>query len=327
MTLLHRRTLLCALALALLPLPPSAFAQAGDYPAKAIRIIVSFSAGGTTDVVARQVAQRLTHHLKQPVVIENKPGAGGTLGTDFVARAPADGYTLLMTSSGPVAISPSLSKKLASNPLTDIVPVISVVDVPNVLVVYPGLPAKNVGEFVAYAKANAGKMNYGSTGVGTVAHLAGVMFTERAGIDATHVPYKGADAVTDVMTGRTQFMFATLPSVITSIRAGKLRPLAAVTDRRSSALPEVPTMTQAGIPNMETGAWFGLFAPKGTPPAVIQKLNATVNEILKEKAVMEAFETLGADPTGGTPQDFARKIAVDYEAWKVIVARSGVTVD
>jgi tripartite-type tricarboxylate transporter receptor subunit TctC len=302
-------------------------APADDYPSKPIKIVVSFSAGGTTDVIARQVAQRLSTHLKQPVVVENKPGAGGTLGTDYVARTPADGYTLLMSSSGPIVISPSLSKSLATNPLTEIVPVIAVADVPNVLVIYPGLKVASIAELVKQAKANPAGFNYGSTGVGTVAHLAGAMFADRAGIDASHVPYKGAGAVTDLMAGRVHFMFATMPSVIAQIRAGRLTPLAVVSTKRSAALPDVPTMKEAGITGMETGAWFGLFAPKGTPPDVIRKLNETVAEILREKAVQEGFDQQGADPMGGTSEQFARKIAADHDAWKPVVQRSGATAD
>jgi tripartite-type tricarboxylate transporter receptor subunit TctC len=319
-----RRLAAAVLSVAALCAAPFASAQ---YPDKPIRIVVSFTAGGTTDVIARQVAQRMSIHLKQPVVVENKPGAGGTLGTDYVARTPADGYTLLMSSSGPIVIAPSLSKKLATDPLTEIVPVIAVADVPNVLVIYPGMKARSVAELVQQAKANPGQFNYGSTGVGTVAHLSGVMFTERAGIEASHVPYKGAGAVTDLMAGRVQFMFATMPSVIAQIRGGKLLPLAVVSPKRSVALPDVPTMKEAGINGMEAGAWFGLFAPKGTPPEVIRKLNETVAMILREKSVQEGFDQQGADPMGGSPEQFAKKLVADHDAWKPVVQRSGATVD
>jgi tripartite-type tricarboxylate transporter receptor subunit TctC len=302
---------------------------ADDYPSKPIKIVVSFTAGGTTDVIARQVAVRLSQHLKQAVVVENRPGAGGTLGTDVVARAPADGYTLLMSSSGPIVISPSLSKKLATDPLTEIAPIIPVADVPNVLVVYPGIAARSVPELVKLAKAAPGTLNYGSTGVGTVAHLSGAMFTDRTGIEASHIPYKGADAVTDLMSGRIQFMFATLPSVIGQIRAGKLVPIATVADKRSKALPDVPTLKEAGMPELEgaPGAWFGLFAPKATPSAIVAKLNATVNEILRESGLQEGFEQQGAEPMGGSPEQFARKLQRDYEAWKPVVKRSGASSD
>lgn len=304
-------------------------ALADDYPSRPIKIVVSFTAGGTTDVIARQVAVRLSQLLKQPVLVENRPGAGGTLGTDVVARSPADGYTLLMSSSGPIVISPSLSKKLATDPLTEIAAIIPVADVPNVLVIYPGIPARSVPELVKLAKAAPRTLNYGSTGVGTVAHLSGAMFTDRTGIEASHIPYKGADAVTDLMSGRIQFMFATLPSVIGHIRGGKLLPLATAAEKRSKALPDVPTLKEAGMPELESapGAWFGLFAPKATPPAIIAKLNATVNEILREAALQEGFDQQGAEPMGGSPEQFAKKLLRDYEAWKPLVKRSGASVD
>ena len=311
--------LLAAMALA----AAAALAQAQDYPARTIRIVVSFSAGGTTDVIARQIATRLTHHWKQPVIVENKPGAGGTLGTDYVVTQPADGYTLLMSSPGPMVISPSLPKKLATDPLTAVVPVILVADVANVLVVPPDSKARSMADLVSEAKANPGRLNYGSTGVGTVAHLSGAAFSYRAGIDTVHVPYKGAEAVTDLITGRIQFMFATLPSVIGQIKGGKLRPLGQVAPARVKQLPDVPTMKELGIEGMEAGSWFGLFAPRGTPQAIIDKVNAQVNAIIREPETLEALEKQGATPIGGSPQDFADLVRRDYEGWKPVVQRSG----
>ncbi|HYC37854.1 MAG TPA: tripartite tricarboxylate transporter substrate binding protein [Usitatibacter sp.] len=294
-----------------------------DYPTKPIRIVVSFSAGGTTDVIARQIASRLSTHWKQPVIVENKPGAGGTLGTDYVAQQPADGYTLLMSSSGPMAISPSLGKKLITDPLTAMVPVILVADVANVLVVPPDSKAKSMADLVREGKANPGALNYGSTGVGTVAHLSGAAFSEKAGIQATHVPYKGAEAVTDLIAGRIQFMFATLPSVYGHIRGGKLSPLGQVAPSRVKQLPSVPTMKELGIDGMEAGSWFGLFAARGTPAAIIEKVNQQVNAILKEPETLEQLEKQGATPIGGSPKDFADLIRRDYEGWKPVIQRSG----
>lgn len=314
------RRLAAALAVLFALVPAPAGAQ--DYPAKPIRIIVSFSAGGTTDVIARQIAQRLSHHWKQPVVVENKPGAGGTLGTDYTVAQPADGYTLLMSSSGPMVISPSLPKKLATDPLTALAPVILVADVANVLVTAPEGNARSVADLVREGKANPGQLNYASTGVGTVAHLSGALFSERTGIQTTHVPYKGAEAVTDVMAGRVQFMFATLPSVIGQIRGGKLLPLGQVAPARVKQLPNVPTMKELGIEGLETGSWFGLFVAKGTPQPIIDKLNAQVDEILREKETQEALDKQGATPVGGSAQDFAKMLARDYENWKPVVQRS-----
>jgi tripartite-type tricarboxylate transporter receptor subunit TctC len=317
------RIVAAALVATLLP----GLAASQDYPSKPIKIVVSFSAGGTTDVIARHVAQRLTSYWKQPVVVENKPGAGGTLGTDYIVTQPADGYTLLMSSSGPIVISPSLSKKLATDPLTAIVPVILVADVANVLVTAADSKIRTVPDLVREAKANPGQLNYGSTGVGTVAHLAGALFCERTGIQATHVPYKGAGAVTDVIAGRVQFMFATLPSVIGQINGGKLHALGQVAGQRAKALPNVATMKELGYEGMETGAWFGLFAAKGTPQAIVDKLNAQINAILKEKETQDSFEKQGAEPMGGSPADFAAMLKRDYEGWRPVVQRSGAALD
>ena len=319
--------LLAAATLALVALAAAGTAAAQDYPSKPIKIVVSFTAGGTTDVIARQIALRLAHHWKQPVVVENKPGAGGTLGTDLVLAQPTDGYTLLMSSSGPMAISPSLPNvKLANDPLTTLVPVILVADVANVLVTSPAMKSRSVDELVREAKANPGKLNYASTGVGTVAHLAGAYFAERAGIQAVHVPYKGAEAVADVMAGRVQFMFATLPSVIGQIKGGKLLPIGQVAPARVKQLPEVPTMKELGIEGMESGSWFGLFVAKGTPQPIVDKINAQVNEILREKETQEALEKQGATAVGGSPQDFARFRTREYETWRPIAQRAGGSV-
>jgi tripartite-type tricarboxylate transporter receptor subunit TctC len=300
-------------------------AAAQEYPNRPVKVIVSFSAGGTTDVIARQIAQRLAQHWKQPVVVENKPGAGGTLGTDFVVAQPPDGYTILMSSSGPMVISPSLPVKLQTDPIAQLVPVILVADVANVLVTAPNLDIKSMEELIREAKANPGKLNYASTGVGTVAHLSGAYFSERVAIQTTHVPYKGAEAVTDVMAGRVHFMFATLPSVIGQIRGGKLRPLAQVAPARVKQLPDVPTVKELGIEGLESGSWFGLFVAKGTPQAIVDRINAQVNEILREKETQDALEKQGATPVGGSPQDFQRFRFREYEMWRPIAQKSGAS--
>lgn len=312
------KRLLAALAVAAV-LP----AAAQEYPAKTVRIVVSFTAGGTTDVIARQIANRLAHHWKQTVIVENKPGAGGTLGTDYVVAQPADGYTFLMSSSGPIAISPMLGRKLANDPGTALEPVVLVADVANVLVTNPDYKSKSVPELVKDAKARPGALNYASTGVGTVAHLAGAAFSDKAGIETTHVPYKGAEAVADVMAGRVDFMFATLPSVIGNLKGGKLVALGQVAPTRVKALPNVPTMKEVGYEGLENGSWFGLFAAKGTPKAIIDKMNAQVNEILKEPETMEALERQGATPKGGSPEDYKKFIAEDIAFWRPVVVKTG----
>lgn len=302
-------------------------AAAQDYPSKPIRLVVSFSAGGTTDILAREVAHQLSARLKQTVVVENRPGAGGNIGTEFLSKSMPDGYTLLATSVGPVAINPTLYANLKVHPQRDLLAVAPIADVPNVLVVHPGLPARNVAELVTYAKAHPGKLNYGSTGIGTAAHLSGVLFAEKAGVDIMHVPYKGADALNDLIAGRIDFMFATIPSVIGQIRAGQLRPLAVASAKRSEALPATPTMAQAGVSDVVTGAWFGLFAPAGTPPAVVATLNQAVNEAIAGADVQKRLLDQGAEPMRMDAAEFASFVAGEYAAWRPIVLRSGARID
>ncbi|MGV3573079.1 MAG: Bug family tripartite tricarboxylate transporter substrate binding protein [Ramlibacter sp.] len=300
-------------------------AAAQDYPAKPVKVIVAFTAGGTTDILARAVSQKLTERFKQNFIVDNKPGAGGNLGTEQAARAAPDGYTLIVNSVGPIAVNPSLFKKLNINPLVDLVPVVQIADVPNVLVVHPDVPAKSLQELLAYAKANPGKLNYGSTGIGTSSHLSGFMLSKRSGAETVHVPYKGADALKDLLAGRVQFMFATIPSVIQHIHAGKLRALAVTSAKRSRSLPDAPTVAESGFPGFEAGSWFGFFAPKGTPDGVIAELNKAVNEALPPLEAQMVRE--GADPVGGSPAQFSQFVHREYEKWKVIVRDSGATAD
>jgi tripartite-type tricarboxylate transporter receptor subunit TctC len=306
-------------------IPVIAHSQA--YPTMPVRIVVAFTAGGTTDILARSVGQQLTERLKQPFIIDNKPGAGGNIGTEIVVRSVPDGYTLIIDSVGPIAVNPTLYKGLTYNPLTDLVPIVQIADVPNVLVVHPSLGVKNFEEFVSYAKANPGKLNYGSTGIGTSSHLSGYMLSKRLGIEATHVPYKGADALNDLLAGRLQFMFATIPSVIQHIQGGKVLPIAMSSAKRSRSLPDVPTVIESGLPGFEAGAWFGFFAPKGTPEVVIAQLNRTVNEILAIPSIEKQMISQGADPVGGTPADFGQFVQREYEKWKLVVRESGATAE
>ena len=308
-----------------LVLAAAAVAQPTDYPNKPVRVLVAFTAGGTTDILARAVSQKLTERFKQNFVIDNKPGGGGNIGTELAARAAPDGYTLIVNSVGPMAVNPSLFKKLNINPLTDLVPVVQIADVPNVLVVHPSLPVKSMEEFIAYAKANPGKLNYGSTGVGTSSHLSGFMLGKRVGLETTHVPYKGADALNDLLAGRLQFMFATIPSVIQHIQAGKLRAIAVTSAKRSRSMPDVPTVVEKGFPGFEAGSWFGFFAPKGTPEPVIAALNKAVNEALPPLEAQMIRE--GADPVGGSPAQFGQFVQKEYEKWKVIVRDSGAVAE
>jgi tripartite-type tricarboxylate transporter receptor subunit TctC len=302
-------------------LAPSA--QAQTYPAKPVRVVVAFTAGGTTDILARLVTQQLSERLNQQFVIDNKPGAGGNIGTEAVVRSAPDGYTLIINSVGPIAVNPTLYAKLGYNPLTDLVPMVQIAEVPNVLVVNPTLGVKSVEELLAYARANPGQLNYASTGVGTSADLSSFMLTQRAGVTATHIAYKGADALRDLLAGRIQFMFATIPSVMPQIAAGKLLPLAVSSVKRSRSLPEVPTMIEKGFAGFEAGSWFGFFAPKGTPEDVIAVINKTVNDVLQLPEIEQKMIREGADPVGGTPQQFAQFVQREHDKWRQIVRESG----
>ena len=306
-------------------LASGAHAQTPDYPNRPVRVIVAFTAGGTTDLIARAVGQKLTERLKQTFVIDNRPGGGGNIGTEVAARATPDGYTLIVDSVGPIAINPTLYKKLNINPLVDLVPIVQVADVPNVLVVHPSVPATTLDEFVAIGRANAGKLNYGSTGIGTSSHLSSFMLSQRAGIETVHVPYKGADALNDLLTGRLQFMFATIPSVIQHIHAGKLRALAVSSTKRSRSLPDVATVAERGFPGFEAGAWFGFFAPKGSPAAAMDQINKAVNDVLPS---LEAqFIREGADPVGGSAAQFAQFVQKEHDKWRTIVIDSKATAE
>jgi tripartite-type tricarboxylate transporter receptor subunit TctC len=302
-------------------------AAAQQYPTKPVKIVVAFTAGGTTDIMARMLAQKLTDKFKQPFVIENKPGAGGNLGTETVVRAPADGYTLIINSVGPMAVNPTLYKNLPYNPLTDLVPVAQISDVPNVLVVHPSLKVNEVKGLIAYAKSRPGQMNYASTGIGTSSHLSSFMLASRAGFDATHVPYKGAEALKDLLAGRIQFMFATIPSVIQHIKAGNLVAVGVSSVKRSRSMPEVPTIAESGFPGFEAGSWFGVFAPRGTPPEIIAMLNRATNEAIGDKVIESRMIDEGADPAAGTPEKFGAFVRSEYEKWRTVVRESGAVVD
>jgi tripartite-type tricarboxylate transporter receptor subunit TctC len=302
-------------------------AAAQQYPTKPVKIVVAFTAGGTTDIMARMLAQKLTDKFKQPFIIENKPGAGGNLGTETVVRAPADGYTLIINSVGPMAVNPTLYKNLPYNPLTDLVPVAQISDVPNVLVVHPSTGVKDLKGLVAYAKSKPGQLNYASTGIGTSSHLSSFMLASRAGFEATHVPYKGAEALKDLLAGRIQFMFATIPSVIQHIKAGNLVAIGVSSAKRSRSMPDVPTIAESGFPGFEAGSWFGVFAPKGTPPEIIAALNKATNEAIADRVIEARMVEEGADPAAGTPEKFGAFVRSEFEKWRTVVKESGAVVD
>lgn len=296
-----------------------------DYPARPVRVIVAFTPGGTTDMLTRMVSNRLSEQWGKSFVVENKPGAGGNIGTEFVVKAPPDGYTLMVNSVGPIAVNPTLYKNLPYNPITDLDPVIQIAEVPNVLVVPASANTPNLKELLAKSKTKQGGLSYGSTGIGTSSHLSSFMMAKRDNITAVHIPYKGADALNDLLGGRIDFMFATIPSVIAHIQSGRLLAIAVSSAKRSRSLPNVPTMIESGYAGFEAGSWFGFLAPRGTPKSIINKLNQAVNEIIKEPAIDKKMIFEGADPVGGSPEQFKNFIASEYKKWAVVVKDSGAT--
>jgi tripartite-type tricarboxylate transporter receptor subunit TctC len=324
-----KRTTLVALAAISLALAgaPSASAQA-PFPSKPIRIVVPFPPGGTTDILARAAAQKMTEAWKEQVVVDNRPGAGGNIGAELVAKAPPDGYTMLMGTVGTHAINPSLYAKMPYDHVKDFAPVILVASVPNVLVVHPSVPANTVQELIAYAKANPGKINFASSGSGTSIHLAGELFKTMAGVQMAHVPYKGsAPAIADLLGGQVQIMFDNLPSALPQIRGGKLRALAVTSAQRAPALPDVPTVAESGLPGFEASSWFGLLAPAGSPRDAIVKVNGEVDRWLASPEAKEKLTSQGANAAGGSPEDFARHIAAETAKWQQVVKASGAKVD
>lgn len=303
-------------------------AAAQTYPTKPLRLVVPFPAGGTTDILAREVGQRLTLSLGQSVVIDNRPGAGGNIGSELVAKSAPDGYTLLMGTVGTHAINPNLYAKLPYNNVTDFAPVILVASVPNVLEVTPSLPVNSVSDLIKLAKQKPGQVNFASSGNGTSIHLSGELFKAMAGVDMTHVPYKGsAAAITDLIGGQVQVMFDNLPSSLPQIKAGKLRAIAVTSTQRAPALPDIPTIAESGLPGFEATSWFGLLVPAGTPPAIITRINADVNQWLQSPDAREKLLAEGAVAAGGTAQQFAAHIRAETEKWARVVKASGAKVD
>ena len=309
---------------------PAAHAQAGggDWPAKPIRWIVPFPPGGAMDAIARTLGEKAGKALGQPFVIENKPGAGGNIGADFVAKAPADGYTMMITSIG-MATNKPLYGKLNYDPVKDFAPVSLLAVVPNVLVTNSTQPnVKTVADVIAAAKKEPGKLTYASAGNGTSIHLAGEVFTSLAKVDMLHVPYKGSGpAVADLLGGQVNYMFDSITSARPHIQSGKLRALGVTTAKRSSALPNVPTLAEAGLPGYEVSPWFAVFMPAGTPKPVIAKLNAALLEAMKQPDVVARFETIGAEPVGSTPDELAAHLARESARWSKLIAERGIKLD
>ncbi len=312
------------LAAALLPF--TAAAQA--YPDKPIRVIVPVPAGGTPDVVARMVAPGLSSLLGQQLVIDNRGGAGSLIGTELAARAVADGYTLFFSSPGPLTILPHLHKKIAYDPIKDFAPISLVCIGPFLLITHPAVPVRTVKDLIALANAEPGKLNYASAGNGTPNHLAMELFKSMAGVNLTHVPYKGApQAVTDLIGGSVELMFNSIPPALPHIRSGRLKLLAVASVRRSAQLPDVPTISEAGVPGFEAITWFGLLAPAKTPKQIVARLNELVVKVVRAPELKSQFETLGYDAVGGSPDEFAAFIRAESEKYARVVKLSGAKVD
>ncbi|AQV98734.1 LacI family transcriptional regulator [Cupriavidus necator] len=323
-----RRALTAAAALAAcLPLFSARALAADPYPSKPIQMIVPQAPGGTNDIVARLVAVALSQRLGQQVVVENRPGAGGNIGTQAAARATPDGYTLLMTISSTQAINPSLYRSIPFDPIKDFEPIAPVASVPNVLVANPAFPARSLSELIAMAKAKPDYYRFASAGNGTLNHLLGEMLNSMAGIKLEHVPYKGvAPALNDVLGNQVPLAFASLPSVLAHIKAGKVRALGVSSARRSPFAPDIPAISET-VPGYSGDLWVGLFAVKGTPREVTQKLTQTMQEILADKTLRDKLAAQGAEVMTGTPQQFSKMLASDMDKWARIVKASGAQVD
>jgi len=316
--------LLTFLALAIAPL---AHAQ-DDYPNRTVRIIVPFAPGGSTDVVARILADKLGTEMKQGFIVENKPGAGGNIGADAVAKATPDGYTLLMGTTGVLAINKYLYKEMSFDPERDLAPVSYTSLITNILVVNPQVPVKSVAELVALARAKPGALTFASSGAGSSTHLSAELFKSMAGVDILHVPYKGSSqALTDVMGGQVTMLFDNAPSSIPFIEQGKLRAVAVTSTKRLPNLPDVPTLDESGVKGYESLSWSGIMAPAGTPRRVIDKLNAAIEKILRDPDVKQRFASLGVEAVGGPPEAFSRHIRAESEKWARVVKTANITLN
>ncbi len=328
---MKRHTFLPALLGCIWLMSASAWAQAPAYPTKPIRLVVPFTPGGSTDILARTMGQKLTEAWGQPVVIDNVPGAGGSIGADKVAKAPADGYTLLMGHIGTLAITPSIYPQLPYDPVKSFEPVAWVARVPNVLVVHPSLPVKSVRELVAYAKAHPGRINFGSGGNGSAAHVAMEYFKLRSQTFMVHVPYRGAaPAVADTVAGQTQLIFTGAPALMPMIKSGRLRALAVSSPKRIALLPEVPTVAESGVPELagfEADQWYGIVAPAGTPASIVQKLNAQINASLRSAEMLQRLGSEGAEPTPNPPEVFGKLIVSEIGRWRPVVQRAQLKPD
>ena len=309
---------------------PAAVSQttgSSNYPSKPLRIVVPLTAGGPTDTLARVIAQQLSEKLGQPVLIDNRPGAGGNIGAESVAKAAPDGYTLFMGTSGPLSINSSLYPKLSFDPAKDFSPVVLIASAPFVVATHPSLPAKSIKDLIALAKAKPGELNYGAV-PGSAAHLATELFKSMAAVDMVHVPYKGAaPATNDLVAGVLQLSFASTPGVMPNIKAGKLTALAVTSAKRQADLPDIPTLAESGLPGYEASVWYGLVAPAKTPAAVIARLNTEINKILQDPDTRQKLLANDFQPAGSTPENFESYIKAETMKWGKVVKDSGAKVD
>ena len=304
----------------------AATAQPSAYPARPITMVVTFAAGGSSDVLARAVGDAMSQDLGQQVAVDNRPGAGGNIGAEAVAHATPDGYTILFGTNGTLGIGPALYKNLRYDPFHDLAPVGLLHKLPLLLIVNPQVPAQNLSELIAYARANPGKLSFASAGVGSVSHLAGELFKEEAKIDILHVPYKGGGAaVTDLISGRVSMMLETIPNALPLARNGQMRAIGVTTKERSSIAPDIPTLAEAGLPGFDVSAWTGLFAPAGTPLSVIDRLNAETRKILDDQKYVALIHSMGTDVTASSPQEFGEFVRDDVARWKKVIDNAGIS--
>jgi tripartite-type tricarboxylate transporter receptor subunit TctC len=304
----------------------AATAQPSAYPARPITMVVTFAAGGSSDVLARAVGDAMSQDLGQQVAVDNRPGAGGNIGAEAVAHAAPDGYTILFGTNGTLGIGPALYKNLRYDPFHDLAPVGLLHKLPLLLIVNPQVPAQNLSELIAYARANPGKLSFASAGVGSVSHLAGELFKEEAKIDILHVPYKGGGAaVTDLISGRVSMMLETIPNALPLARNGQMRAIGVTTKERSSIAPDIPTLAEAGLPGFDVSAWTGLFAPAGTPLSVIDRLNAETRKILDDQKYVALIHSMGTDVTASSPQEFGEFVRDDVARWKKVIDNAGIS--
>jgi tripartite-type tricarboxylate transporter receptor subunit TctC len=318
---------ICAVALTAVAAFAPAPALSQAYPAKSVRLVVPFPAGGATDIFARVLSQKMGDKLGQTLVVENRPGAGGTIGSDLVAKAAPDGYTLLLATSSTHAIGPALNPKMPYDAARDFTPIAHVGNAPSILLVPNSSPAKTLKDWVAHARQNPGKLNYASSGNGTIVHLTAELFKAQMGLYIVHIPYRGtALAIPDLVSGKVDMIFDSLPTGLPHAREGRLRALAVTSAKRTSMAPDLPAVSEV-LPGFESNTWFGLYGPKGLVPEVLAKIEAAVNQTLQDADVKDRLAKLGIEPVGGSPQQFGQMVAADAAKWKKIITERQITLD